>query len=175
MGDVLALCASDLWNDEANGTMSVTKDGRPLVVTTEHLNLTLDVNFILINLIGHSSAASSKYAVSSSVPNVRRTSEDKDIREHARAMFTKMADPSLRGEIYFLARPLFDQYMNNPNDFGLNFNYFKINQALEHTPEAYIPVHMLYIRMEINGHPVKAFVDSGKLRSVLIFVYLLFI
>uniref|UniRef100_A0A158P9K7 Asp_protease domain-containing protein n=1 Tax=Angiostrongylus cantonensis TaxID=6313 RepID=A0A158P9K7_ANGCA len=45
-----------------------------------------------------------------------------------------------------------------------NINY---SYALEYTPEAYIPVYMLYIKMEINGHPVKAFIDSGAQVSIM--------
>ncbi|CAK5089521.1 unnamed protein product [Meloidogyne enterolobii] len=39
---------------------------------------------------------------------------------------------------------------------------FMHNFAMEHMPEAFIPVHMLFIRMKINNCPVIAFIDSGK-------------
>ncbi|CAJ0928556.1 unnamed protein product, partial [Mesorhabditis belari] len=39
--------------------------------------------------------------------------------------------------------------------------------AMEHNPEAYVSVHMLYVNMNINGFPVKAFVDSGAQVSVM--------
>jgi DNA damage-inducible protein 1 len=38
---------------------------------------------------------------------------------------------------------------------------FMHNFAMEHMPEAFIPVQMLYIRMKINNNPVIAFIDSG--------------
>ena len=38
---------------------------------------------------------------------------------------------------------------------------FMHNFAMEHMPEAFIPVHMLFIRMKINNCPVIAFIDSG--------------
>ena len=37
----------------------------------------------------------------------------------------------------------------------------QMQNAMEFTPEVFTPVHMLYINLEINGFPVKAFVDSG--------------
>ncbi|EJD75732.1 DNA damage-inducible protein 1 [Loa loa] len=77
-------------------------------------------------------------------------------RESAFARERAMLDPtSAEGQ-----RLIAEQIQRENIDFSHQF-------AMEHMPEAYIPVLMLYIKMKINGVEVKAFVDSGAQVSIL--------
>lgn len=67
--------------------------------------------------------------------------------------------------------------MNNPDDpsnqqkIAELINQQEIDEqmrnALEYTPEMFTTVHMLFINLEINGHPVKAFVDTGAQATIM--------
>ncbi|PAA66131.1 hypothetical protein BOX15_Mlig028733g1, partial [Macrostomum lignano] len=74
-------------------------------------------------------------------------------QERARLMAANPYDPRVQQEIQSLI-----QQQNIDSS---------METALEHMPEAFAPVNMLYIDVKVNGHPVKAFVDSGAQMTIM--------
>ena len=41
------------------------------------------------------------------------------------------------------------------------------SNGIEWNPECFVPVEMIYIEYELYKHPLKAFVDTGALKSII--------
>lgn len=67
-----------------------------------------------------------------------------------------MADP-----LDMEAQKLIAQEIENKN---IDHN---MQLAMEHHPESFATVVMLYIDCKVNGHPIKAFVDSGAQATIM--------
>ncbi|KAN0039265.1 hypothetical protein ACTA71_001459 [Dictyostelium dimigraforme] len=78
------------------------------------------------------------------------------IKEQRRVQELALKDPY--GEEY---QKLAYQYIQQQN---IERN---MQHAMEHTPEVFASVYMLYIECSINGHPLKAFVDTGAQQSIM--------
>ena len=92
-------------------------------------------------------------------------------------MKQEFASAMRRTEADLVRRNLRQRLMDNPMDIEAQRQLEHIiqqeniqqnmNLALEHSPESFTHVTMLYINCEVNGVPVKAFVDSGAQITVM--------
>ena len=82
-----------------------------------------------------------------------------------------------RTEAELAERNLRQRLMKNPMDVDAQRQLERIiqqrniqqnmNLAMEHTPESFARVTMLYVDCEVNGVPVKAFMDSGAQSTIM--------
>ncbi|XP_033115203.1 protein DDI1 homolog 2-like isoform X2 [Anneissia japonica] len=82
----------------------------------------------------------------------RREQSERD-REHIRMATADPMDPSAQEKIAETIKQ---------NNIDANMEV-----AMEHAPESFGQVIMLYIDCKVNGHPVKAFVDSGAQMTIM--------
>eukprot|EP00958_Prasinococcus_capsulatus_P027331 scaffold5393_cov376-Prasinococcus_capsulatus_cf.AAC.3 len=87
------------------------------------------------------------------------------LRKHRRVHSERaVAEKKRQAELYArLARDPFDIEAQKEIEESIRQSNVDENMAMamEYRPEAFGHVHMLYVEMEVNGHKLKAFVDSG--------------
>lgn len=105
-------------------------------------------------------------------PALRNVLNDKD---KFKEEMVKISKQSFKRELE--ERQKLQQVYNNPDSAESQKKILEIirqqaidenmRTAMEETPETFTKVHMLYINCEVNGFPVKAFVDSGAQMTIM--------
>lgn len=115
----------------------------------------------LMGQISHSNPALAEAARSSPSEFVRLLSE-------FRSQMSNVAAERQRAEAELASSDMFDVEAQRRIEEAIQQENIAENleHAMEYTPESFGRVHMLYVRTEVNGHEVKAFVDSGAQSTI---------
>ncbi|RUS88707.1 hypothetical protein EGW08_003522 [Elysia chlorotica] len=92
--------------------------------------------------------------------------------EKFRKVFTEQRQARSREEqnrIRLLTADPFDPNAQQQIEEAIRMKNIETNMetAMEYAPESFGQVHMLYVDCKVNGHPVKAFVDSGAQMTIM--------